>query len=156
MVTEKYGIALNNEMDDFTTQPLMPNLFGLIQGPANKVEGGKRPLSSMSPTLVLKEDKPVMSLGAPGGPRIINGVMQVLYRVLLLGWNIEEAIQAPRVHHQFLPDKLYTEPKRFSPSIWNSSALRGGRSVIFKDCIRERAARIKTPPLEGWGMRASW
>lgn len=125
VVTEKFGIALNNEMDDFTTQPGVPNLFGLIQGEANTVQGGKRPLSSMSPTLVFQSDKPVMSVGAPGGPRIINGVMQVLYRVLLRGWNIEEAIQAPRVHHQFLPDKLYTEPKRFSPEVLQELKARG-------------------------------
>ncbi len=125
VVTEKYGIALNNEMDDFTTQSGVLNLFGLIQGDANKVEGGKRPLSSMSPTLVLKEDKPVMSVGAPGGPRIINGVMQVLYRVLLLGWNIDEAIQAPRVHHQFLPDTLYTEPRRFAPEVREALEAKG-------------------------------
>jgi gamma-glutamyltranspeptidase/glutathione hydrolase len=125
VVTEKFGIALNNEMDDFTTLPEVPNLFGLIQGKANEVEPGKRPLSSMSPTLVLKDGKPVMSLGAPGGPRIINGVMQVLYRTLLLGWNIDDAIQAPRVHHQYLPDVLYTEPRKFSPEVLEALKAKG-------------------------------
>lgn len=117
VVSEKYGIALNNEMDDFTTRPGQPNMFGLIQGQGNLVQPGKRPLSSMSPTLVERQGKIVMSLGAPGGPRIISGVIQVLYRTLVSGFNIDEAIQAPRVHHQFLPHKLYVDKNKFSPEI---------------------------------------
>ncbi|MCB0420414.1 MAG: gamma-glutamyltransferase [Bdellovibrionales bacterium] len=115
VVSRKYGIALNNEMDDFTTIPGKPNMFGLIQGNGNIVEPGKRPLSSMSPTLVEKGGKVVLSIGAPGGPRIISSVIQVIYRVLVRDMNIDEAIQAPRVHHQFLPRKLYVDSNRWSP-----------------------------------------
>jgi gamma-glutamyltranspeptidase/glutathione hydrolase len=116
VVSKKYGISLNNEMDDFTTRPGEPNMFGLVQGKANQVEAGKRPLSSMSPTLVEKDGRIVMSLGAPGGPRIISGVIQVLYRTLVNGWNMDIAIQAPRVHHQFLPDQLYFDEFRLQPA----------------------------------------
>ncbi len=117
VVSEKFGIALNNEMDDFMTHPKEPNMFGLIQGRANRVQGGKRPLSSMSPTLAEKDGKIVLALGAPGGPRIISGVFQVLYRVLTRGLNIDQAIQSPRIHQQFLPRKLFVERNRFSPEM---------------------------------------
>ncbi len=115
VVSEKYGIALNNEMDDFTTRPGEGNLYGLVQGSANEVEPGKRPLSSMSPTLVEKNNKIVMALGAPGGPRIISAVLQTIYRVLAQDYNIEEAIRAPRVHHQYVPDIVYIDDKRLPP-----------------------------------------
>ncbi|MGE3973328.1 MAG: gamma-glutamyltransferase [Bdellovibrionales bacterium] len=113
VVSERFGIALNNEMDDFTTKPGEPNQFGLIQGDANKVEAGKRPLSSMSPTIVEKDGKTELVLGSPGGPRIISAVTQVLYRFLITKMNIDAAIQAPRVHHQTLPNKLFIDPLRF-------------------------------------------
>lgn len=125
VVSKKYGIALNNEMDDFTTRPEEPNMFGLIQGQANQVEPGKRPLSSMSPTLITKNGKAVMSLGSPGGPRIINAVLQVLYRVLVNQWNIDKAIQAPRIHHQFLPHKVYVDKDRLSPDVLLNLQKRG-------------------------------
>lgn len=115
VVTKKYGIALNNEMDDFTTRPKEPNIYGLIQGEGNKVEPGKRPLSSMSPTIVEKNGKAILALGAQGGPRIISSVIQVLYRVLVNNYNIEEAIHAPRIHAQFLPAILYLDQKRWTP-----------------------------------------
>jgi gamma-glutamyltranspeptidase/glutathione hydrolase len=94
VVSEKYGIALNNEMDDFTTKPNEPNMYGLIQGPGNYVEAGKRPLSSMSPTLVEKNGKIVMSLGAPGGPRIITGVC----RRYTVSWGVEWISMRPYKH----------------------------------------------------------
>lgn len=115
VVSNKYGIALNNEMDDFTTHPGESNSFQLTQGNSNFVEPGKRPLSSMSPTLVEKNGKITMALGAPGGPRIITGVMQTLYRSIVNKYNMEEAIHAPRVHHQFLPNTLFMDDKRFAP-----------------------------------------
>lgn len=117
VVSNRLGIAMNNEMDDFTTRPGEPNLYGLIQGMGNSVQPGKRPLSSMSPTLVEKNGKIVMSLGAPGGPRIISGTLQVLYRVLAHDWDMDKAIQAPRVHHQFLPHTLYIDKDRLSPDV---------------------------------------
>lgn len=115
VVSDKFGIALNNEINDFTTRPNEPNMFGLIQGYANRVEPGKRPLSSMSPTLVEKNGRVIMSVGAPGGPRIISGVFQALYRVLGRNLNMDQAIQSARVHDQFLPRKLFVERGRFAP-----------------------------------------
>ncbi len=115
MVTEKFGIALNNEMDDFTTHPGESNLFTLTQGSNNLVEPGKRPLSSMSPTLIGKNNKIVASLGAPGGPRIITGVLMTIYRLLNNNYDMEEAIHAPRVHHQFMPNILYLDDKKWPP-----------------------------------------
>ena len=117
VVTPQYGIVLNNQMDDFTTKLNQPNSFGLIQGQGNKVEAGKRPLSSMSPTLIKDGNKTVMALGGSGGPRIISGVLQVLYRSLVNNLNIDQAIQFPRIHHQFLPRKTYVEKNRFSPDV---------------------------------------
>lgn len=125
VVSDKYGIALNNEMDDFTARPGEPNMYGLVQGKGNLVEPGKRPLSSMSPTLVEKDGRIVMSLGAPGGPRIISGVLQTLYRVLGNQWDVDKAIQAPRVHHQFLPHKVFVDANRLSPEILEALRKRG-------------------------------
>jgi len=125
VVSDKFGIALNNEMDDFTTKPGEPNMYGLVQGAGNNIEAGKRPLSSMSPTLVEKGGKVVMTLGAPGGPRIITGVLQALYRILGRGMDVDSAVQAPRVHHQFLPNTLYIDRQRFSPEIVQELTNRG-------------------------------
>ncbi|OFZ11632.1 MAG: gamma-glutamyltransferase [Bdellovibrionales bacterium RBG_16_40_8] len=117
VASENFGIMLNNEMDDFTTNPGEPNMFGLVQGQGNMVAPGKRPLSSMSPTLVEKNGKIIMALGAPGGPRIISSVIQVLYRTLGRNQDLELATAAPRVHHQLLPDKLFVDEGLFSPEI---------------------------------------
>jgi gamma-glutamyltranspeptidase / glutathione hydrolase len=114
VVTNTYGIALNNEMDDFTTDPEKPNMFGLIQGKGNLVQAGKRPLSSMSPTIVQKDNKTVLALGASGGPRIISSVFQTWYRVLANSYNIDRAIQTPRLHQQFAPETLYVDELNFS------------------------------------------
>lgn len=111
----KSGIALNNEMDDFTTHVGKPNMFGLIQGEANAVRAGARPLSSMSPTIVEKDGQTVLSLGSPGGPRIISAVFQVIYRTLARGLDVDVAIQSPRVHHQFLPDVVKTDANKLPP-----------------------------------------
>lgn len=125
VVTEKFGIALNNEMDDFTTKPNEPNMFGLVQGKGNLVQPGKRPLSSMSPTLITKEDKTVAVLGAPGGPRIISSVTQVAYRLIANQWDVEKAVTAPRVHHQFLPHRLLVDKFGFSPETLKGLKDRG-------------------------------
>lgn len=125
VVTNQFGIALNNEMDDFTTRPGEPNQFGLIQGSGNAVEPGKRPLSSMSPTIILKGGKTFATLGAPGGPRIISSVFQTIYRLLSTGLDIDEAIQTGRVHHQFLPNTLYVEDRRFTPETLAGLKKRG-------------------------------
>ena len=115
LATPKFGIALNNEMDDFNIHPGKPNMFGLIQGEPNIVAPNKRPLSSMSPTLVSKKGRVVMSLGSPGGPRIISSVFQVLYRKLVNGLDMDQAIQSPRLHHQFQPNTVFVDANRFAP-----------------------------------------
>ena len=104
------GILLNNEMDDFTSKPGVPNDYQLIQGEANAIEPQKRPLSSMTPTIVLKDGKVLFAVGSPGGPTIINTVLQVVLNVIDFRMDIQEAISAPRFHHQWLPDEIYWEP----------------------------------------------
>ena len=103
------GFLLNNEMDDFASKPGSPNMFGLVQGEANAIAPGKRPLSSMTPTIVLKDGKLFMTAGAPGGSRISTAVLQVILNVLDFGMNVQDAVDAPRVHHQWQPDKLSLE-----------------------------------------------
>ncbi len=110
------GVLLNDEMDDFAARPGKPNMFGLIQGEKNAVQPGKRPLSSMTPTIVLRKDGSTwFALGARGGPRIISAVMQSVINVIDHGMNIQAAIDAPRIHHQWLPDELLYEPFGMSP-----------------------------------------
>ncbi|WP_348262348.1 gamma-glutamyltransferase [Telmatobacter sp. DSM 110680] len=104
------GFLLNDEMDDFAAKMGVPNMFGLIQGPANAIAPGKRPLSSMTPTIVLQDGKLRYVLGSPGGARIITTVANIFLSVADGGLNIQEAVDAPRFHHQYLPDKLYLEP----------------------------------------------
>jgi gamma-glutamyltranspeptidase/glutathione hydrolase len=103
------GILLNNEMDDFTSKPGVPNLYGLVQSSANAIEPKKRPLSAMTPTLVLHEGRLFMALGSPGGGSIINSVLQVILNVVDHGMSIQEAVDAPRLHHQWLPDLVFWE-----------------------------------------------
>ena len=103
------GFLLNDEMDDFTAKPNSPNLFGLIQGEANAIQPGKRPLSAMAPTIVVRGGKPFLVLGAPGGPRIVTAVLEVLLNVVDFHMNVQDAVDAPRFHHQWKPDKLYLE-----------------------------------------------
>ncbi len=103
------GVVMNNQMDDFSAQPGVPNIFGLIGAEANRIEPGKRPLSSMSPTIILKDKKPILTLGAAGGPTIISQVLQVIVSYLDLGMNLPEAVSAPRIHHQWSPDFLRVE-----------------------------------------------
>jgi gamma-glutamyltranspeptidase/glutathione hydrolase len=108
------GFLLNNEMDDFAAQPGVPNLFGLVQGEANAIQAGKRPLSSMTPTILAREGKFFLAVGAPGGSRITTAVLQVILNVVDFGMNAQEAVDFPRFHHQWQPDKLFLEPG-FSP-----------------------------------------
>lgn len=114
------GVLMNDEMDDFAARPGRPNLFGLVQGERNKVEPGKRPLSSMTPTIVLRKDGSLwFAVGARGGPRIISAVMQTVINVIDHGMGIADAIDAPRIHHQWLPDQIYYEPYGMSPDTMN-------------------------------------
>ncbi|KXU39514.1 gamma-glutamyltranspeptidase [Ventosimonas gracilis] len=114
-MAEGTGILLNNEMDDFTVKVGVANLYGLIQGEANAIEPRKTPLSSMSPTVVSKDGKPFMVIGSPGGSRIITITLEAIINVIDHGMNIQEAIDAPRVHHQWLPDVVHIEPRALSP-----------------------------------------
>jgi len=115
VTAEGLGFLLNNEMDDFSAKQGVPNLYGLIQGPANAIGPDKRPLSSMTPTLVLKAGKLFLVLGSPGGATIITTVANVLMGVVDYGLNIQEAVNAPRFHHQWMPDEIKMEKIGFSP-----------------------------------------
>jgi gamma-glutamyltranspeptidase/glutathione hydrolase len=115
VVAEGTGILLNNEMDDFTQKPGVPNLYGLVQGEANAIAPLKTPLSSMSPTIVSKDGKPFMVIGSPGGSRIITITLSAIINVIEHGMDIQEAIDAPRIHHQWLPDTVYVEAHGLSP-----------------------------------------
>ncbi len=105
------GFLMNNQMDDFSSKPGTPNLFGLIQGEANTIAPGKRPLSSMTPTLVKKDDELLMVMGSPGGPTIINTVFQIILNVIDYKLDIQKAVSAPRIHHQWQPDQISAEPE---------------------------------------------
>jgi gamma-glutamyltranspeptidase/glutathione hydrolase len=104
------GFLLNDEMDDFAAKPGSPNVYGLIQGERNAIQPGKRPLSAMSPTILTRDGKFFMAVGAPGGGRIISAVLQTILNVVDFGMNAQDAVDSPRVHHQWQPDKLYLEP----------------------------------------------
>jgi gamma-glutamyltranspeptidase/glutathione hydrolase len=109
------GVLLNNEMDDFTSKPGVANLYGLVQGKTNAIAPGKRPLSSMSPTIVTREGQPVMVLGTPGGSRIITAVLQTLIHAIDYGMNAQEAVDAPRFHQQWMPEATGVEKFALSP-----------------------------------------
>jgi gamma-glutamyltranspeptidase/glutathione hydrolase len=109
------GILLNNEMDDFTAKPGVPNLYGLIQGEANAIAPHKTPLSSMSPTVLVKDGKPFMVIGSPAGSRIPTITLETIVNVIDFGMTLQEAIDAPRIHHQWLPDEVLMEPHGLAP-----------------------------------------
>ncbi|MCG3191736.1 MAG: Glutathione hydrolase proenzyme [Thermoanaerobaculia bacterium] len=140
--TSRFGINLNNEMDDFTARPGEPNMFGLTQSALNKVEPGKTPLSSMTPTIVEKDGALVMLVGSPGGPRIINSVFQVLFWALTTKFDIDEIVQAPRVHHQFLPDIVFHD-RTLNPEVVRLLEEKGHKTkaetVARVYAIRKRA-----------------
>jgi gamma-glutamyltranspeptidase / glutathione hydrolase len=118
------GVVMNNQMDDFSVQPGVANYFGLIGAEANAVAPGKRPLSSMTPTIVLEDQRPIIALGAAGGPRIISQVLLELVFMLDLGLSPQEAIARPRIHHQWFPDELMIE-KTLAPELRQALEARG-------------------------------
>ena len=126
VTAEGLGFLLNDEMDDFASKQGVPNMFGLIQGPANAIAPGKRPLSSMTPTIVLQDGKVRFVLGSPGGGRIITTVANIFLSVADEGLNIQQAVDAPRFHHQYLPDVLYMEPG------FPDSAVEGLRAMGYQ------------------------
>ena len=125
------GFLLNDEMDDFASKMGVPNMYGLVQGPANAIAPGKRPLSSMTPTIVLEDGNVRYVLGSPGGARIITTVANIFLSAAEGGLNIQEAVDAPRFHHQYLPDKLYLEPG------FSAQTLSGLRAMGYKLDIRD-------------------
>ena len=143
------GFLLNNEMDDFTTAPGKPNLYGLIQGEANTIEPGKRMLSAMTPTIVLDRDGSLMMVvGTPGGPTIITTVAQVISNVIDHGMSLPNAVSAPRIHHQSLPDQIYFENGGLAPeAVAALEAL--GHKVLERGGYSGQVAAILRGP-EGW------
>jgi gamma-glutamyltranspeptidase/glutathione hydrolase len=147
------GFLLNNEMDDFTAKAGEPNMFGLIQGEANVIGPRKRPLSSMTPTLVVQDGKVRLVLGSPGGGTIINTVLQVLLNVLVYGMDIRQAVTAPRFHHQWMPDQLVMEHWGFSADTVHKLEEAG-----YKLEHRERMGAceaIEIDPATGWRFGAA-
>lgn len=125
LVVDGAGFLLNNEMDDFSAKPGVPNVYGLIGGEANAIAPGKRMLSSMSPTIVLKGGKPVLALGSPGGSKIITAVAQAIMNYSRFGMGPDEIVSHPRYHHQWLPDTLYLEKGQFNIKIMQDLIARG-------------------------------
>ena len=125
VVVEGGGFFLNDEMDDFSAKPGVQNIYGLIGGDANAIVADKRMLSSMTPTIVLKEGKPVMAFGARGGPKIITAVFQTLVNVIDFEMTLQEAVNAPRFHHQWIPDELLYEKNCFSEDVQNNLQSKG-------------------------------
>jgi gamma-glutamyltranspeptidase / glutathione hydrolase len=145
IVVEGAGFLLNNEMDDFSAKPGVPNAYGLIGGEANKIEPNKRMLSSMSPTIVKHQGKNFLVTGSPGGSRIITTTLQVIMNVIDHGLNIQSSVAAPRIHHQWLPDELRVE-QGISPDtlkgletighvIKQKSAMGAIQSIMIKDGV---------------------
>jgi gamma-glutamyltranspeptidase/glutathione hydrolase len=124
LVADGTGVLLNNELDDFTAKPGASNAFGLVGYTANLPEPNKRPLSSMAPTIVLKNGKPFLITGSPGGSRIITAVLQTIVNVIDFKMPVDDAVGAPRLHHQWQPDQVYAEPG-FDPGLLAALAARG-------------------------------
>jgi gamma-glutamyltranspeptidase/glutathione hydrolase len=124
VVVRGTGIILNNEMDDFSAQQGAANVYGLLGGDANSIQPKKRPLSSMTPTIVLQGDRPVLIVGASGGPRIISATLQTLLNALEFGMPLKKAVESPRIHHQWMPNELVVEGK-ISQSTRKSLERRG-------------------------------
>ena len=139
VIAGKTGFFLNNEMDDFATQPGGANQFGLVQGAANAIAPGKRPLSSMAPTVVIKDGKPWIVTGSPGGPTISTTILQIVSNVVDYSMTVEQSVAAPRIHYQGLPNIVVTEPFALKPAVVQSLWEKGYRIV----------------PIPGWGAAES-
>jgi gamma-glutamyltranspeptidase / glutathione hydrolase len=143
------GVLLNNEMDDFTAKIGVPNIYGLVQGEANAIAPGKRPLSSMSPTIVSKDGKPVMVVGTPGGSRIITAVLHTVLNVIDYGMNVQEAVDAPRFHQQWLPDLTNIETFAISPDTRALLEAKGHKLGAPQPANHMAAILIGAPSLAG-------
>jgi gamma-glutamyltranspeptidase/glutathione hydrolase len=143
LVAPGTGVLLNNQIDDFSLAKGVANQWNLVGGDANAVAGGKRPLSSMCPTIVESQPpgpRPLLVLGARGGPRIISSVLQTIVHVIDDGMSLQEALDAPRIHHQWLPDEIFYEPRAFTPEVAAALRRRGHKLTVY-----ERIANV--PPI---------
>jgi gamma-glutamyltranspeptidase/glutathione hydrolase len=145
------GFFLNDEMDDFTSKPGVPNGFGLVQGTANQIEPGKRPLSSMAPTIVLRGKRLYMVTGSPGGSTIISTTLESFLNVADFGMNVQQAVNAPRVHEQWYPDKVFVEPGLLRPAVRKRLEAMGYRFKVVQSWGADEAILVdpKTHLLEG-------
>lgn len=143
------GVLLNNEMDDFTVKIGVPNIYGLVQGEANAIAPGKRPLSSMSPTIVSKDGQPVMVVGTPGGSRIITAVLHTILNVVDYGMNVQEAVDAPRFHQQWLPEATNVERFAISPDTARLLEAMGHKLGAPQPANHMAAILIGAPSLGG-------
>ncbi len=143
------GILMNNEMDDFSAKPGVPNMFGLVHGEANAIAPGKRPLSAMTPTIVTQGGKLFMVLGSPGGPTIINTVLQTLINVVDFKMTVQEAVDAPRIHHQWMPGVLIYEKTGFAQDVLDALKAKG-HTLEVRRSIGDCQAIIVDP---GTGVR---
>ena len=149
------GLLMNNTMDDFSAKPGSPNSYGLVGGQANAIEAQKRPLSSMTPTIVLKDGQPYLATGTPGGSKIITSVFQQIVNVLWFDMTISQATNAPRIHHQWQPDILYVEQGISADSIallqqkgydvQISTSLGSLQSILIKEGLYFGAADPRRP-----------
>ena len=154
VVVPKTGVLLNNEMDDFAAAPDAPNLFGLVGGEANSVQPGKIPLSSMTPTIVLKDGVVKLAVGAPGGSTIITTVLQAILHVLEHDMNVQQAIAHPRIHHQWLPDQVSLEPGALSPAVRRALEKKGHKLEAKEAYYWGNATGIEVRP-NGWRFGAA-
>jgi gamma-glutamyltranspeptidase/glutathione hydrolase len=141
------GFLLNNEMDDFAAKVGTPNAFGLIQGERNAVAPGRRPLSSMTPTMLVKDGQLALVLGSPGGPTIINTVFQTILNVVVHRFDVQKAVAAPRIHHQWMPDQIRTEPMAMSPD--TRSLLEGMGHAVRRESSWGSCHAIWVDPKSG-------
>ena len=149
IVASGTGITLNNEMDDFSVKAGVPNVFGLIGGDANAIAANKRPLSSMSPTIILKDGRPFLATGSPGGSRIITTTLQIILNVIDHDMNVAEATLTPRIHHQWEPDQLRIE-KGISLDTQALLRQKGQRITVVKPMGRTQTIQIKPDGFEGY------
>ena len=142
LVAEGTGVLMNNEMDDFSAKPGVPNAYGLVGGDANAIAPGKRPLSSMTPSIVFRNGRPLLATGSPGGSRIITTTLQILLNVIDHEMNIAAATYAPRVHHQWLPDELRVEEGLSPDTLAALAAL--GHNVVVKNAMGSTQSVLRT------------